>query len=764
MRKKLFSRRSLAKIAILTMAFLLFNSGFFALLPAVAAITTITVTSPNGAETWGGTHAITWTTDGSAFATDTVAIYVCTDGDVCASPFTVTSSVANSGTYSWDTNASSSYANDSTNRIKITASGTTTPSDISDANFTTDNTAPSAPVISSIATDNYINNSEKAAVVIIGTAEASSTVNISLTGGATVSTSTTATVGGDYSVTANLTSLTDGTITPSVTATDAVNNTSSATTTPTAAKDIVAPHLNSVSWNDVSGDTGINATDTLDLTFSEAMATTTIRNDTKAHLNTDLGLSGSHTFDSTTIAWNPGKTVLTVTLGAATTVAKGDTLNPAASVTDPAGNADDTTAKTISDGLAPNVTAANISISGASGTAGVYKIGDTITADWNNSGGGDNNPDIEAVLVDFSAFGGPDDTLATSSDSHWTATYTIVAGSLNNVGSKNVVVTATDTSNNETTTTDNANATIDDQAPSGYTVNIDQASITANNQTAISFTFAGAEVGATYSYSINDVNSATPAITGNGTVSSATMQITGIDVNTLSDQTLTLTVYLTDVAGNNGSSVTDTVEKLTTTTTTTSSHGGGGSISNTSCANVTYSAWGQCLYNVQYRSVASKSSTNCSLTTGQQLAMSQSCQTVSLLDNSINNQSNFNDQSNLIQNNSNNQNNVNVSQNNSVKPTPLQAVVKPVVVTAKLSTVKKILTMGDKSQDVGNLQTFLIAANKGPAAQALKQQGATKFFGRYTQKALKEFQAAAGIRATGNLGPLTKAYLAKLGY
>jgi len=102
----------------------------------------------------------------------------------------------------------------------------------------------------------------------------------------------------------------------------------------------------------------------------------------------------------------------------------------------------------------------------------------------------------------------------------------------------------------------------DNTAPSGYTINIDQSYINSSNQTALSFTFASAEVGATYNYSIDDTTIGSP-ITGSGTVVTATDTISNIDVSTLNDDTLTLTVYLTDPANNQGADVTDTVVKET---------------------------------------------------------------------------------------------------------------------------------------------------------------------------------------------------------
>ncbi|MCG8474987.1 MAG: hypothetical protein MI784_05880, partial [Cytophagales bacterium] len=99
--------------------------------------------------------------------------------------------------------------------------------------------------------------------------------------------------------------------------------------------------------------------------------------------------------------------------------------------------------------------------------------------------------------------------------------------------------------------------TLDNTAPSGYSITIDQSPINAGNETAVSFTFAGAETGATYNYSFSSSGGGTP-VTSSGTVASATETISGIDISSLSDGTLTLSVTLTDPAGNAGSAATDT--------------------------------------------------------------------------------------------------------------------------------------------------------------------------------------------------------------
>jgi gliding motility-associated-like protein len=100
----------------------------------------------------------------------------------------------------------------------------------------------------------------------------------------------------------------------------------------------------------------------------------------------------------------------------------------------------------------------------------------------------------------------------------------------------------------------------DAEAPSGYSVSIDQTEIYEENESALSFTITGAEVGATYNYTISSSEGVTE-ITGTGTISTATQQVSGIDVSALEDGTITLSITLTDSSGNTGEPVTDTVLK-----------------------------------------------------------------------------------------------------------------------------------------------------------------------------------------------------------
>jgi surface protein len=104
---------------------------------------------------------------------------------------------------------------------------------------------------------------------------------------------------------------------------------------------------------------------------------------------------------------------------------------------------------------------------------------------------------------------------------------------------------------------------VDATAPSGYTVAITPTAVNSGNQTAFAFDLAGAEVGATYSYTLSSSGGGTP-VSGTGTVATPVQSFTGLDVSGLGNGTLTLSLTLRDAANNIGSTITDTVTKDTT--------------------------------------------------------------------------------------------------------------------------------------------------------------------------------------------------------
>jgi len=216
--------------------------------PAAPVITGITTDSGSSSSD-GITNDQTLLINGTAEANSTVTVY-----KNASSIGTTTAD--GSGNWSFDHTATT-LSNGATYSFTATATdAATNVSGLSSAfSATIDTSAPATPVITSIAGDNYINNSEKGSVHVIGTAEAGSTVNVSLTSGATVTGSGTAT-GGNYDITLNTTTLTDGTVVPSVTATDVAGNVSGAAVTSTATQDTSAPATPVIT--SIAGDNYIN--------------------------------------------------------------------------------------------------------------------------------------------------------------------------------------------------------------------------------------------------------------------------------------------------------------------------------------------------------------------------------------------------------------------------------------------------------------------------------------------------------------------------
>ncbi|WP_022948209.1 DUF4347 domain-containing protein [Methylohalobius crimeensis] len=226
----------------------------------------------------------------------------------------------------------------------------------------------------------------------------------------------------------------------------------------------------------------------------------------------------------------------------------GTNLNVSLTATDDDGNptttADSTNAAV--DNVVPTVTDANISISGASGTGGAFKVGDTVTATWNDTAGGDNNSDtISGVTVDFSAFGGGTAVAASNSAGTWTATYTLTedgGGSIDGTN-LNLAVTATDNAGNATTTADTTNATVDNDSPGTPTGTLAVDENSANGTAAGTVTGGGSD-GVTYS--LADDAGGRFAIDGSGNVTVADGSLLDREVNASHD----ITVRATDDAGN----------------------------------------------------------------------------------------------------------------------------------------------------------------------------------------------------------------------
>ncbi|WP_421696435.1 inverse autotransporter beta domain-containing protein [Aestuariivirga sp.] len=95
----------------------------------------------------------------------------------------------------------------------------------------------------------------------------------------------------------------------------------------------------------------------------------------------------------------------------------------------------------------------------------------------------------------------------------------------------------------------------DSEPPSGYS-----ASFLFSPIASAIFEIGAGETGASYSFTIVSSGGGTP-VTGTGTISSPQQQVTGLDLSGLGDGTLTLSLTLSDAAGNAGSAVTATMAK-----------------------------------------------------------------------------------------------------------------------------------------------------------------------------------------------------------
>jgi hypothetical protein len=102
-----------------------------------------------------------------------------------------------------------------------------------------------------------------------------------------------------------------------------------------------------------------------------------------------------------------------------------------------------------------------------------------------------------------------------------------------------------------------ATVTLDTVGPSGYTISPDLPTINSSQATSTGFTFADATTGTTYNFTVTSSGGGA-AISGSGSVTSATQDITGINVSSLPSGTLTYSVTLTDSVGNTGPAATAT--------------------------------------------------------------------------------------------------------------------------------------------------------------------------------------------------------------
>ncbi|MEJ2741416.1 MAG: autotransporter-associated beta strand repeat-containing protein, partial [Gammaproteobacteria bacterium] len=259
----------------------------------------------------------------------------------------------------------------------------------------------------------------------------------------------------------------------SVTATDNAGNTTTTADTSNLTLDNTAPTVTDekITISGASGTSGVYIIgDTVTATWDNTLATGNNNSDTIVSATVDFsefGGGSSVTASNSSDTWTATYTIVS---GAIDTTNR----NVSFTVNDNAGNSTttaDTTNATV-DNIAPTLSDAKLSIDGDSGTSGAYKIGDTVTATWDNTGSGDNNSDtISGLTVDFTAFGGGAAVAASESSGTWTATYEITSGVIDTTD-LNIAATATDNAGNTTTTSDTTNAIVDNVVPTVTDANV----------------------------------------------------------------------------------------------------------------------------------------------------------------------------------------------------------------------------------------------------------------------------------------------------
>ncbi|WP_421906331.1 Ig-like domain-containing protein [Mameliella sp.] len=408
------------------------------------------------------------------------------------------------------------------------------------ATATKDTNAPVLAIATPIEGDDVINAAEAATVVISGTSgdlPDGTDVAVAVADAASGNVAGTASVtGGAWTLTLDLTGLADGALSVTADATDPAGNPAPQATA-SASKDTLAPSGYTATLDDdpvnVANETATG------FTFAGAEVGATYA----FTITSDGG--GAPVTGTGTIA-----TATDQVTGLDLSGLSDGTLTLTVALTDPAGNTGpDATDEALKDATAPELTI-DIPLT----TDGVINAAEAgaLAVTGTSTGLADGTP-VAVTVGDGSAT-----VTGTATVSAGTWTVTLDLSGLAD-GPLSLTADASDAAGNPAPQA-TATATKDATAPAGYAVTFDQDPVNNTNQAAVGFTFAGAEVGATFTYVITSDGGGTD-VTGGGTIATATDQVTGLDLSGLNDGTLTLTVALTDPAGNTGLDATETAVK-----------------------------------------------------------------------------------------------------------------------------------------------------------------------------------------------------------
>ncbi|KJR37758.1 Ig-like domain-containing protein, partial [Vibrio sp. S234-5] len=378
--------------------------------------------------------------------------------------------------------------------------------------------------------DTLYSNAEKtAASFSFSNAEAGASYSYTISssnGGSSVTGTGTVNSGSEIVSGIDLSNLNDGTLTLSVIVTDSAGNSASAVTA-SSTLDTAAPTVT------ISDDTTGTATGDVLYTFTFSESVTGFTED-------DITVSGGTKGTFTAVS----RTVYTLVVTPTADSTSNLTVDVAASVaTDTAGNPNSAATQSVQvvDTALPSI--------GISSDKSALKVGETATITFTLS---ESSSDFAAD--DITVTGGSLSGF-TGSGTSYTATFTPTANTTSTATINVAANTFTDAAGNHNTAAPQQNIGVDTQTPTGHSVTFGDTLYSNAEKTAASFSFSNAEAGANYSYTISSSNGGSN-VTGTGTLASASETLSGIDLSNLNDGTLTLSVIVTDGAGNSASAVT----------------------------------------------------------------------------------------------------------------------------------------------------------------------------------------------------------------
>ncbi|XXF30830.1 tandem-95 repeat protein [Vibrio sp. SCSIO 43086] len=402
--------------------------------------------------------------------------------------------------------------------------------------ITLDNSAPSVVSITTpIETDGIVNAAEDNDVLIAGSgAEAGNSVTVTITDYSNYASRTvTADNSGNWTLSGSeldVSAFNNGTLTVAASQSDAAGNTSSAASK-TFTLDNVQPTV-SLSSSDLDLISGETASITFTLSESSSDFAESDVTVTGGSLSNFAGSGSSYTATFTPTEESVASGTIDVATG---------------SFTDASGNSN-SAATPLS--ISVDTVLPTVSITSSSAA---LKAGETATLTFTLS-----EAATDFAEADVTVAGGTLSNFAGSGASY-TATFTPAEESTEDATINVAAEQFSDAAGNLNTAATQLLISVDTGIPTGHSISIDQESINKTNEQAMSFTFAAAEVNAMFTYRVAD---GTTTIDGaSQTISSETMQVTGIDVTGLQEGTLTVSVVVTDAAGNASDAVTDTVAK-----------------------------------------------------------------------------------------------------------------------------------------------------------------------------------------------------------